>query len=100
MLAAALVTPAYAGGELKCLELTRIAADSLDLSAADKEWCRVFGIAADRETASNNSGKPATIGHAALKKLIETYLRKYPDDASKPLAAQTILAIAELVGGP
>src|SRR5271165_392450 len=91
----------HAGGmakdsEQKCLELTRIAANSMRLTPADEEFCQVFGRVMENNTDVHDDaahGKPATIPRADLIALINKFLRLNPTYANEPLAAKTMYAV-------
>jgi hypothetical protein len=90
----------HAGGfakdsEQKCLELTRIAANSM-LTPADEEFCQVFGRVMENKTGVHEEvehGTPATIPRADLIALINKFLLLNPTYANEPLAAKTMYAV-------
>ena len=96
---------AHAGGmakdsEQKCLELTRIAANSMRLTPADEEFCQVFGRVMENKTGVHEEvehGKPATIARADLIALINKFLLLNPTYSNEPLAAKTMYAITALM---
>jgi hypothetical protein len=91
----------HAGGfakdsEQKCLELTRIAANSMRLTPTDEEFCQVFGRVMESKTGVHEEvehGKPATIPRADLIALINKFLLLNPTYANEPLAAKTMYAV-------
>lgn len=86
--------------ELKCLEFTRIAANSLELTPADKDWCSLFGRTMKRTTAiyqEPDSPPPSTISHDQLIALIDKFITLNPTYGKEPLAAKTMYTIDAIV---
>lgn len=98
---------AHAGGfandaEQKCLELTRIAANSMRLTPADEEWCQIFGRTLERGAGvqeESDHGKPSPMPCAELLALINKFIALNPTYAKEPLAAQTMYAVTAFVSG-
>ena len=107
--AAMLSYPSQAGevaedAQQKCLELTRIAADSMRLTPADEEWCRTYGRAieihnAGRPTNSTDHGTPSKLSRAEINALVARFINQNPEYANEPLAAKIIYAISAMASG-
>jgi hypothetical protein len=88
----------------KCLELTRIAADSMRLTPADEEWCQRFGRVVEIDQAETGSppeplSRPAQMSHAEIAALIARFISQNPKYANEPLAAKTMYAFSALASG-
>lgn len=112
MLAGAATLPDLAqAGEMandsqqKCLEMTRIAADSMRLSPADEEFCERFGRVVESYNAErgilkdDSPSRPSKMSHAEIVSLITRFISQNPKYANEPLAAKTMYTLSALASG-
>jgi hypothetical protein len=74
------------------------------LSGDDTTWCRAFGLAAEDFAIKNGEDDqvrdtPAHISRSDLLRVISKFVARFPEDADKPLAAKTMLAISADLSG-
>jgi hypothetical protein len=109
---AAILSNSSQAGELaneaqqKCLELTRIAADSMKLTREDEGWCEAWGHAVEDRPAGNVfrqsdlASRPSRLSHAELVALTTRYMKQQsPLLADFPLAAKTMWAFGAMLRG-
>ncbi|WP_375785155.1 hypothetical protein ACE10Z_37280 [Bradyrhizobium sp. Pha-3] len=89
----------------KCLELTRIAADSMRLTPADEEFCERFGRVVESYNTErgipkdDSPSRPSKMSHTEIVALITRFISQNPKYANEPLAAKTMYAISALASG-
>jgi len=93
--------PGAEASEQKCLEMTRIVANSLTLSKEDEQYCRAFGSYMESQGITSEQGiGPMHDGmQPLLRSTVELYLQKHPEARNKCIAAQTMEAMASLFSG-
>jgi hypothetical protein len=100
------VVPAFAGnvadaGEQKCLELTHIVSNSMNLSSDDKRYCSAFGQYIESQGINSTEGLgPIKDGMGPLIiATVANYVREHPQTASECTAQRTMAAMAYLFSG-